>query len=59
MSTDNIATMTADELEDHIERVIEKHRMLIRSLRALARARHAEQDAAWQQRQGERNDRPN
>ena len=41
--TKNIGTMTAEELFDHIEETENKHRGLMKALRALQRARVAEE----------------
>ena len=43
MSEQNIATMTAAELDKHIKTTDEKHRLLMTTLRALQRARVAEE----------------
>jgi hypothetical protein len=42
----NIATMSASELEVHIAELEDKFRARIKTLRALARARQAEEEAA-------------
>lgn len=42
----NIATMTAEQLRDHIDEVEAKHRNHMRALRALQRARQAEEETA-------------
>ncbi len=44
-TTTNIATMTAAELDQHIEALEERHKARVRTLRALARARKAEEEA--------------
>ena len=44
-TTTNIAEMTADELERHIAELDTKHRARLKTLRALARARRAEEEA--------------
>ena len=44
--TTNIATMTSAELEQHIGAMEQGHRAHMRALRALARARKAEEAAA-------------
>jgi len=43
---DNIATMTAAELEQHILTLDKQHKRLLKALRALARARKAEEEAS-------------
>lgn len=43
--TKNIATMTAAELENHVKDMDEKHKRLMTTLRALAKARKAEEEA--------------
>jgi len=48
----NIATMTAAELEKHIKNVDEKHKRRLTTLRALARARKAEEDATVSEKDG-------
>ena len=45
MSETNIATMTAAQLEEHVERLEERQKNLLKSLKALARARKAEEEA--------------
>jgi hypothetical protein len=40
---ENIATMTAAELDAYIKRLEEQHKIRMRSLRALQRARQAEE----------------
>lgn len=44
-TTKNIALMTTDELDRHIESLEQKHRTYMRALRALLRVRR-EEDAA-------------
>ena len=41
----NIATMTAKELQEHIQALQERLKSRVRTLRALARARKAEEEA--------------
>lgn len=41
----NIATMTASELEQHIKELEENHRKRMTALRALMRARKAEEES--------------
>lgn len=41
----NIATMTADELAEHIAELEQRHRARMKALRALQRARLAEEEA--------------
>lgn len=47
ISTTNIALMTVPELEKHIEAVETRHRAYINALRALKRARQAEEEAGY------------
>ena len=42
----NIATMTSDRLYEHIKSLEERHKRLMTTLRALAKAKKAEEEAA-------------
>lgn len=44
-TTTNIATLTTDELERHIDALEQKHRTYMRALRALLRVRREENAA--------------
>jgi len=43
--TTNIAEMTADQLDSHVEALDKKHKARMKSLRALARARRDEEES--------------
>ena len=43
MNETNVATMTAKELEQHIQAIEQRHRSLLKSLRALLRVRQEEE----------------
>jgi hypothetical protein len=46
MQNENIATMNSAELEQYIEFLVDRHRRQLKTLRALQRAREAEESLA-------------